>query len=87
MAWQQLTAQGFAFNHSSTPASYFFYLITGSHAAHLLLGLAMLAGCLGAIGFLKRVELRQIAIDSTAWYWHAMGAAWVVLFAVLMLGQ
>jgi cytochrome c oxidase subunit III len=87
MAWVQLTAQGFAFDSGSTPASYFFYLITGSHAVHLLLGLGMLAGCLCAMGLLKRVELRQIAIDSTAWYWHAMGAAWVVLFAVLMLGQ
>jgi cytochrome c oxidase subunit III len=87
MAWEQLTAQGFAFNHSSTPASYFFYLITGLHATHLLLGLGMLAGCLCAMGLLKRVELRQIAIDSTAWYWHAMGVAWVVLFAVLVWGQ
>ena len=24
----------------------------------------------------KRVELRQIAVDTTAWYWHAMGLAW-----------
>ena len=38
MAWRQLTAQGFAFDQNATPASYFFYLITGLHAAHLLLG-------------------------------------------------
>ena len=34
-AWRQLSAQGFAFDHWSTPASYFFYVITGLHAAHL----------------------------------------------------
>ena len=28
-AWKQLTAQGFAFDRWSTPASYFFYIITG----------------------------------------------------------
>ena len=37
-AWKQLTAQGFAFDRWSTPASYFFYIITGLHAAHLVVG-------------------------------------------------
>ncbi len=87
LAWKQLTAQGFAFDHSATPASYFFYLITGFHAAHLVLGVLALAVCLCALAQLKRVESRQIAVDSTAWFWHAMGLAWLVLFGVLVLGQ
>jgi cytochrome c oxidase subunit 3 len=87
MAWRQLTAQGFAFDHWSTPASYFFYVITGLHAAHLVVGVIALAVCLVVIRSLKRVELRQIAVDATAWYWHAMGLAWLVLFAVLVIGQ
>jgi cytochrome c oxidase subunit 3 len=86
MAWKQLTAQGFAFEHS-TPASYFFYLITGMHATHLLLGVAALVICLCALGWLKRVEFRQIAVDATAWYWHAMSLAWLILLGVLALGQ
>ena len=87
MAWRQLTAQGFAFNHWSTPASYFFYIITGLHAPHLILGVLALAVCLAIMRMLKRVELRQIALDATAWYWHAMGLAWLILFAVLVVGQ
>lgn len=87
LAWKQLTAQGFAFNRWSTPASYFFYLITGFHAAHLLLGVMALSLCLSALGWLRRVEFRQIAVDATAWYWHAMGLAWLLLMAVLALGQ
>ena len=87
MAWRQLTAQGFGFDHNSTPASYFFYLITGLHAAHLLLGVVALAICLFALGWLKRVEFRQIAVDATAWYWHTMSMAWLLLLAVLALGQ
>jgi cytochrome c oxidase subunit 3 len=86
-AWRQLTAQGFAFDRFSTPASYFFYLITGLHAAHLVLGLLALILCLSALGWLRRVELRQIAVDATAWYWHAMTLAWLVLLGVLALGQ
>lgn len=86
-AWRQLTAQGFAFDRWATPASYFFYLITGLHAAHLVLGVLALLACLCGLSLLKRVEARQIAVDATAWFWHTMGFAWLVLFAVLMLGQ
>jgi cytochrome c oxidase subunit III len=87
MAWRQLTAQGFAFDRWSTPASYFFYVITGLHAAHLIFGVLALLVCLTALGWFKRVESRQIAVDSTAWFWHSMGLAWVVLFVVLVFGQ
>ena len=87
LAWRQLTAQGFAFNHWATPASYFFYVITGLHAAHLALGILALLFCLFALTRLKRVEARQIAIDTTAWFWHTMGLAWLLLFGVLCLGQ
>jgi cytochrome c oxidase subunit III len=87
LAWKQLTEQGFAFDHSATPASYFFYLITGLHAAHLLVGVAALLVCLFALAHLKRVEMRQVAVDATAWFWHTMGLAWLVLFGVLVLGQ
>jgi cytochrome c oxidase subunit 3 len=85
-AWKQLTEQGFSFDRRATPASYFFYLVSGLHAAHLFLGVAALAFCVCALGWLKRVESRQIAVDLTAWYWHTMGLAWLILFAILVLG-
>ncbi|MGA3332855.1 MAG: cytochrome c oxidase subunit 3 [Terracidiphilus sp.] len=87
IAWRQLTAEGFAFDRWATPASYFFYLITGLHAAHLALGMLALLFCLCALSRLQRVESRQIAVDSAAWFWHIMALAWLVLFAVLLLGQ
>lgn len=86
-AWRQLSAEGFAFDRWSTPASYSFYVITGLHAAHLLAGVVGLAVCLPLLGRLKRVELRQVTVDAAVWYWHAMGAAWLVLFALLIFGQ
>jgi cytochrome c oxidase subunit III len=87
VAWKQLTAQGFAFDRWSTPASYFFYIITGLHAVHLILGVLALLFCLCGLGWLKRVDFRQVAVDATAWFWHTMGLAWLFLFAVLILGQ
>jgi cytochrome c oxidase subunit III len=87
MAWKQLTAQGFAFDRWSTPASYFFYIVTGLHAGHLVLGVLALLLCLTGPTLFKRVESRQIVVDITSWYWHTLGAAWILLFAVLVLGQ
>jgi len=86
-AWRQLTAQGFAFDQFSTPASYFFYVVTGLHALHLVAGVAFLLFCLFALSWLKQVQTRQIAVDATAWYWHTMGIAWLLLLVVLAAGQ
>ncbi len=87
MAWKQLTAQGFAFDRWSTPASYFFYIVTGLHAAHLVIGVLALLVCLTGLTLFRRVESRQIVVDITSWYWHTLGVAWILLFAVLVLGQ
>jgi cytochrome c oxidase subunit 3 len=85
-AWTQLTGQGFAFDKWATPAIYFFYIITGVHAAHLVFGILALAASLAGLSFLRKVEYRQIAVDSLAWYWHTMGLAWLCLFGLLALG-
>jgi cytochrome c oxidase subunit 3 len=87
VAWKQLAAVGFTFGPASTPASNFFYILTGAHAAHLVVGALALALCLTALGLFKRVEHRQVAVDSTAWLWHTMGGVWLALLAVLALGQ
>lgn len=85
-AWRQLTSQGFAFDRWATPAIYFFYIITGMHALHLLVGILALAISLVGLGLLRKVEYRQIAVDCMSWYWHAMGLAWVLLFGLLASG-
>jgi cytochrome c oxidase subunit 3 len=85
IAWRQLAQQGLFF--SSNPNSYFFYLVTGTHAVHLFLGLAALLFALAAMFRFKRVEMRQIAVDSTSWYWHAMGLFWIFLFVLIVFFQ
>lgn len=84
-AWGQLKLQGAYF--ASNPSSHFFYLLTGTHAAHLFVGLAALVAA--AIGLLvaRRVEVRQVLVDCTAWYWHCMGVLWVLLFGMLVFFQ
>jgi cytochrome c oxidase subunit III len=86
VAWKQLVVAGFRFD-SPDPSSHFFYLITGTHAIHLVLGILGLVGAMVGLFTLRRIELRQIVVDCTAWYWHTMGIFWIFLFALLVLFQ
>ena len=85
VAWRQLKQQGIRF--ASDPDSAFYYVLSGSHALHVLFGVLLLAlGGWGLYG-LRRVEQRQILVDCIAWFWHAMGAIWLVLFALLVFAR
>jgi cytochrome c oxidase subunit 3 len=85
MAWLQLLAQRVFLR--SGPASQFFYLVTAAHGLHLILGLLMLLVA-GAVVLAKsRLQRRQIAVDISAWFWHAMGALWIFLFVLLEFCQ
>lgn len=80
-AWKQLAASGFYV--SSTPSSSFVYLLTGTHAVHLMGGiLALFVASIAAL-FRKASARRSIVIDVTAWYWHFMAGLWVYILCLL----
>ena len=85
VAWNQLATERVHFNTS--PSSHSFYLITGIHGLHLVLGVALLVGAFSALFLSRQIENRQIAVDLAAWYWHSMGVLWVGLFALLVFFQ
>jgi cytochrome c oxidase subunit 3 len=80
-AWRQLAASGFYV--SSTPSSSFVYLLTGTHAVHLMGGILALFVASVAALFRKALARRSIVIDVTAWYWHFMALLWVYIFCLL----
>jgi cytochrome c oxidase subunit III len=84
-AWRQLTITGV--NLTWNPSSSFFFLLTGTHALHLLGGLLALlyAGALAL--FSGSIERRGMLVDVTALYWHVMGLLWVGLFALLVFAR
>jgi cytochrome c oxidase subunit 3 len=81
VAWEQLMGQGLYMKGS--PASSFFYLLTGAHALHLCAGLVALGIALFAASRTRPMRKRQIIIDATSWYWHGMGILWLALFFLL----
>jgi cytochrome c oxidase subunit 3 len=80
-AWKQLAANGFYV--ATTPSSSFVYLLTGTHAVHLMGGvLALLIAGLFAL-LHRSPATRSIVVDVTSWYWHFMAALWVYIFCLL----
>lgn len=80
-AWKQLAANGFYV--STTPSSSFIYLLTGTHAAHLLGGVVALFIASVAALLHRSLKTRSIVVDVTAWYWHFMALLWIYIFGLM----
>jgi cytochrome c oxidase subunit III len=80
-AWKQLAANGF--HVDTTPSSSFIYLLTGTHAMHLMGGVLALfiAGIASILGI--TLTRRSIVVDVTAWYWHFMAALWIYILCLM----
>ncbi len=80
-AWRQLAANGFYV--ATTPSSSFVYLLTGTHAIHLMGGVLALFVA-GIASLLHRsLATRSIVVDVTAWYWHFMAGLWIYILCLL----
>ena len=78
--WQQLYQQGFVVD--SNPALSFFYIFTGLHGVHVLIGLLAWVGALAAM-FRHSGKLGQY-VELCAIYWHFLLGLWLMLFALLV---
>jgi cytochrome c oxidase subunit III len=80
VAWRQLSAQGLYL--VTNPSSSFFYVLTATHALHMLGGLG---GLIYVIELLRKSALRRRTLDAAARYWHFMDALWVYLLLLLWM--
>ena len=62
-----------------------YYLMTGLHALHVLVGMAAIAvvGCLVAARKIRRE--RSIVLVNAGLYWHLVDVVWIYLFPVFYL--
>ena len=65
---------------SSTPYSSLYYIVTGFHMVHVVLGVLMLAALLlwSLLGYFNRIRYAPIHIG--ALYWHFVAAVWLAVF-------
>jgi cytochrome c oxidase subunit 3 len=80
VAWSQLRAEGLYL--ATNPSSSFFYLLTVTHALHVLGGLG---GVIYVIRKLSKLALRRSQLVATARYWHFMGILWLYLLLLLWM--
>ena len=78
LAWLRLRAGGLYL--ATNPSSSFFYVLTATHALHVLGGLG---GVVHVICKLSNTTLRRSTLDATARYWHFMGGLWLYLLFLL----
>ena len=85
LAWQELAAGGVYL--STNPSSSFFYLLTGTHAVHLLGGVMALLYLSWRVWQRNSGVLGATALGVTALYWHFMDGLWIYLFLLLLIGR
>jgi cytochrome c oxidase subunit III len=82
-AWRQLSQAGFYI--STNPSSSFFYVLTATHAVHLIGGMAALLYVdLQAV----RLQLgpgKRTAVEVSALFWHFLAIVWVYLVVLFHL--
>jgi cytochrome c oxidase subunit 3 len=64
-----------------------FYLLTGLHALHVLGGFVPLGIVIFRANRREYSSSRMDGVRFCVWYWHYLGAIWVVLLAVMFIAQ
>jgi cytochrome c oxidase subunit 3 len=80
IAWSQLKAAGVYI--ATNPSSSFFYVLTASHAFHLLGGVAALIYVDVQALRLRLGPAKRTAIDVTAIFWHFLDGLWLYLMVL-----
>ena len=81
-AWLQWMGAGVAAAGSTHAA--FFYLLSGTHAAHVAGGMGALIYGLWRLGRPGTTAQRAASLANIATYWHFVDVLWVYLFALLL---
>lgn len=82
LGWQNLQQQGVFLK--GNPSGSFFYVFTGLHMAHLLIGLGILVGTFIMAFRMKINSKNTLLVEVCATAWHFLDLLWVYLFVFLL---
>ncbi len=71
----------FAFKGSIFGAT--FFMATGFHGFHVIVGTIFLAVCLGRAFAGQLTQSHHLGFEFAAWYWHFVDVVWLFLFACI----
>jgi len=72
-----------AFSFDTNIYSSVFFMATGFHGFHVLVGTIFLAVCLVRAIKNQFTPERHFGFEAAAWYWHFVDVVWLFLFAVI----
>jgi cytochrome c oxidase subunit 3 len=58
-----------------------FFMATGFHGAHVVIGTIFLAICLIRLYANNMTAVKHLGFEFAAWYWHFVDVVWLFLFA------
>lgn len=73
------------FSISTTVYGSVFYMLTGLHGAHVLIGTLFLTTCLFRLYFNHFTRERHTGFETAAWYWHFVDIVWILLYIIVYL--
>ena len=82
LGWQNLQQQGVFLK--GNPSGSFFYVFTGLHMAHLLIGLGILVATFIMTFRMKINSKNTLLVEVCATAWHFLDLLWVYLFVFLL---
>jgi cytochrome c oxidase subunit 3 len=62
-----------------------FYMATGFHGFHVVIGTLFLTVCLGRLYFNHFTREHHFGFEAAAWYWHFVDVVWLFLFASIYI--
>jgi cytochrome c oxidase subunit 3 len=62
-----------------------FYMATGFHGFHVIIGTIFLAVCLMRARKGHFTKEHHFGFEAAAWYWHFVDVVWLFLFAVIYI--
>ena len=63
-----------------------FYLTTGFHGFHVIVGTVFLIVCLYRLFFDHFTREQHFGFEAAAWYWHFVDVVWLFLFIAIYVG-
>jgi cytochrome c oxidase subunit III len=62
-----------------------FFMLTGFHGLHVLMGIIFLNVVYGAVMRGRVTHDQQFPLKAASWYWHFVDAVWICVFSVVYL--
>ena len=72
-----------AFSISDSVYGSTFYLATGFHGIHVIIGTLFLTVCLLRLVYFHFTNKHHLGFEAAAWYWHFVDVVWLFLFITI----